>query len=328
MKIIQRELGITPKEVKFVVKRSLLKKKNGDTPTYDTFAVSNFLDSGAFSMQLRARAHAKEHGCSPDDYYETEEFEKYLVAYAEFIKTYPHLITHYANLDVIGSPELTWRHQQKLEALGVKPIPVVHFGSDLSWLKKYLDAGYDYIGLGGLIDGTVNPAAGKSKDAWIAECFDIVCSTPDRTPSAKIHGFGVTTWSVLRKFPWFSVDSASWAKMGAFGSIYVPAYRKGEFKLDRDGFAVVVSKDSKAKYKDAGHYFTMSQKEQAIVQEWLDQMCIPLGEQIDDKVIKEGVMTNGYIRRIEILYTFEILRRYLPPWNRPFHLKKRKGFGF
>lgn len=103
-------------------------------------------------------------------------------------------------MDVIGNPELTWRNQRILERqYGLRPVPVVHYRTDLEWLKFYMKKGYDVIGLGGL----VGSHAGEECRKWIAAAFDIVCDNPERLPVQKLHGFGVTSYELMIRFPWY-----------------------------------------------------------------------------------------------------------------------------
>jgi hypothetical protein len=47
-------------------------------------------------------------------------------------------------------------------------------------------------------------------------------------PSIRVHGFGSAHVRLLRHYPFYSVDSASWLIAGAHGKIYVPPYRDGK----------------------------------------------------------------------------------------------------
>jgi len=158
-----------------------------------------FADSGAFSAM-------------------TQGAKISLEGYATWIKKWKHLISCYANLDVIMDAETTWENQQRLEDMGLQPIPVFHVLEDWKWLEHYVER-YSYIALG---------VAGmqQRKDAvmaWLARCFAIA---GDR---AVFHGFALTSWQVMKAFPWYSVDSSSWGRGFRYGEVPVFCKREGRF---------------------------------------------------------------------------------------------------
>jgi hypothetical protein len=326
--LVTSVLGIERKQIDAICERALLKKADGALPAMDTNLIANFFDSGAFSIWTRVEEFKKATGGTIEDYYVSDEFMTYAKSYVEMIKTHPEISQFYANIDVIGNADLTWQNQQLLEGMGIKPVPVVHFGTDMKWMRHYVKRGYTYIGLGGLVGGKVGGSASADKGRWITEAFQTVCKAPTYLPSVRFHGFGVSTWKIIRKYPWYSVDSAAWAKLGAFGNIMVPRRRNGEWDFSGGEEIVCVSKESPAKNKADAHFFTMTKAEKQHVVDWLNEVCVPLGK-LDDKgeVIEEGCITNGYIRRIAVLYTCELFRKHLPTWNRPFNPVVRKGLG-
>lgn len=285
---------------------------------------SHFLDSGSFTLWTTAAKYAKENKCGKWDFYETQEFWDYIDAYAEFIKKYSYAIDLYANVDVIPNPELSWRNQKYLEKKhGLRPVPVVHYTTDLDWLKFYIKKDYELIGLGGLVGSTSQ----EECRAWIDKAFDIVCDQPSRLPKVKIHGFGVTTYDLLLRYPWWCVDSTSWTKIGAYGGILVPHKRKGKWVFTEQPYLMKVSDESPDVKTKGKHVLTMSQMEQTIIKEWLAEIGIPLGKRDSNgEVIEWGVVTQHTYRRAANLLFFERMRLSLPEWPWPFRSTRRKGF--
>lgn len=163
---------------------------------------SHFLDSGSFSLWTReAKKFMRENpGAGKYDYYDTKEFFSYMDSYAEFIKRYSVGIDFYANVDVIPNPELTWRNQQYLEREhDLHPVPVVHYTTNLKWLKFYMDEGYEFIALGGMVGSTSQ----ESCQTWLDKCFELVCPKPSYLPTIKLHGFGITTYELILRYPWY-----------------------------------------------------------------------------------------------------------------------------
>ncbi|MGW7708284.1 hypothetical protein [Streptomyces sp. NPDC054771] len=129
--------------------------------------------------------------------------------YAAWCRRWDHQLTLYANLDVIGGPEATWRNQKRLEEVhGLEPIPVFHTGDPWEYLERYIDEGYTYIALGKLLGNPV-----KEVLPWIAKAFRIA------NGRAVFHGFGMTVWRALREFPFYSVDSSTWTSGFRFGVV-------------------------------------------------------------------------------------------------------------
>lgn len=168
--------------------------KHFSRPYPDTFA-----DSGAFSAKTKG---------TPIN----------LDAYTTWLHVHRDLLSVYANLDVIGDADATWRNQQRLEAAGLAPLPVFHAGEDWSWLHRYLDNGYRYIALGGLVGRPIAKVM-----PWAIRCFKIAAGR------AVFHGFGLTTWKALAGLPWYSVDSSSWGAGFRFGQVTVFDERAGRW---------------------------------------------------------------------------------------------------
>lgn len=174
-----------------------------------------FLDSGAFTAFTKKK---------------TISIEKY----GAYLQNHGHLFELYANLDVIGSAEDTYANQKRLEAMGVSPLPVVHYGADLKWLHLYAQE-YPYIALGGLV-----PYARESVllHNWLNKCFKELLPYI-KEKGLKVHGFGVGSPNVLKKYPFFSADSSGWLVGGKFGRtiIWDPqefVMRTGFHYKDRD----------------------------------------------------------------------------------------------
>lgn len=178
-------------------------KSFGDGPYPEVFA-----DSGAYSAwKLGAAIDVNE--------------------YAAWVKRWSHLFTTYANLDVIGDAEQaaadTAMNQRVLEEVGLKPLPVFHAGEPWSALDQLLDAGYDYIGLGGLVGRRAKAIA-----PWLVEVFT------KAEGRAVFHGFGLTNLKLSRSFGFYSLDSTTWANGHRYGEVQLWDDRARSFlKLSR-----------------------------------------------------------------------------------------------
>lgn len=296
---------------------------------------SFFLDSGAHSLFNIYAHNVGQH--ERYAFYETDDFWQYVDDYCEFVKANIHAIDYYANVDVIHNPKLSWKVLKYIEKdHGLNPVPVVHMGTEVKWLRRHLDAGYDYIGLGGVaLEGTRT-----SYLHWADQMFECICDTPDRTPKVKVHGFAMTAYASLVRYPWYSVDSTSWAKAGGFGMVYFPKKINGEFVFvppDPNDWSRVkayepynlsCSANAPAAKKKGQSYLSVSSGAQKVLAEWLESIDVPIGTVDEDcEMLEWGVVSHHAARKIANLRFFEHLTAALPDWPWRFKATSVKGFG-
>ena len=137
-----------------------------------------FLDSGAFSAWRRGSIiNIKE--------------------YMAFIREYEKYLGVYANLDVIGDDKATMDNQRIMESEGLKPLPTYHRSEDEYYLERYLET-HSHIALGGMVGDTPTVLAD-----WLDRVWDNYLLRSDGTPKVKVHGFGVTSLRILKRYPWY-----------------------------------------------------------------------------------------------------------------------------
>ena len=192
-----------------------------------------FLDSGAFSMY-------------------TKGIEIDIPAYVDFIKTNQDIIEAASVLDGIGDPELTLTNQRVLEDHGVSVLPCFHYNEPIEYLERYIEE-YPYITLGGMV-----PISTPDLRQWLDFIWEHYLTDDAGWPIRKIHGFGLTSLSLMERYPWFSVDSTSWVLTGRFGSIFWPTETRPDGKL------VISSQSPQRKTLDK-HYDTLSAIEKSAV---------------------------------------------------------------
>lgn len=131
--------------------------------------------------------------------------------YADWIRRHRAVLFSYPALDVIGDAEATWNNYRRMKRDSLQPLPVYHFRTSMDYLKRYLDAGERYIALGGMVG-----SYGKDSKQWIIRCFQEA-----EKYGAVFHGFGRTRMDDLRDFPWYSVDSSSFAAPARYGRVHL-----------------------------------------------------------------------------------------------------------
>jgi len=314
-----------------------------------------FIDSGAHSLYNKfVRGSGKGFGKGSYEWYTTPEFWEYVDKYAEFIHENKHVIDVYANVDVIGHPEYTYNVQKYLEnKWKLRPLPVVHFGTEIKYLQRYIEEGHDYIAIGGLGQEVVS----STYYQWADRIFDYICDNPARLPTVKIHGFALTSLRLMLRYPWYSVDSTAWVVTGRMGAIYVPRFKNGKWVYNENSWKITVSSRS-PKIKEAGqHINTLPPKQKELILEYIHSKgyklgkssfkTVPAGYKLKEnerwadskpkdktakrlvEVIEEPGICNKYQLRDEmnIIY-FQDLEQSLPEWPWPFKTKnKTQGLG-
>lgn len=160
-----------------------------------------FLDSGAFSF-FQAGDRDGSHTLQP---------------YIDYLKGPAAGHQRYASMDVIGSAPKTWKNDQVMRAAGLDPIAAVHFGEPHETIKQYLDAGVQYIALGGYAGAMVKPRVAMK---WISAVFSHIRDNFEKTGKlVKIHGFGMMDEAILLSYPFYSVDSTVWLISQRYGKV-------------------------------------------------------------------------------------------------------------
>lgn len=120
--------------------------------------------------------------------------------YAEWIKDREGLISHYLNLDVIMDPKGSASNLAVLEELGITPTPVFHAGSPIKIFEEMVER-HDLVAVGNLVGiNKRSPKLWALLDSLHAKAADQGCG---------LHGLGLSAWSLLRRWPWASIDSSS-----------------------------------------------------------------------------------------------------------------------
>jgi len=200
-----------------------------------------FLDSGAYS------AFTQDETISID-------------RYADYIRRHGKIYSVKANLDDIGDTGAkSWANLKALESLGCQVFPVFHYDDDLRYLKMMLDGGYRFIALGGLVGASRNVLR-----EWLDEMWGKYLTHSNGAPRLQVHGFGLTDFELMARYPWFSIDSSSWVMSGIFGGCVF--YEKGKL------YKVTFSEESPdQRYLEGWHYNRLPDIMKAVVDKFLQQ---------------------------------------------------------
>lgn len=161
-----------------------------------------FLDSGAFSAFTK--------GVTVD----IKAYCRYIHENADIIKCIDGNVCA-SVLDAIGDAQGTYENQMAMQRLGIRPLPCFHYNEDTRYLDWYVKK-YDHITLGGMV-----PISTPQLLLWLDRIWEKHLTDGAGRPLIKVHAFGVTTPVLMKRYPWYSVDSSSWVQMAATGNILV-----------------------------------------------------------------------------------------------------------
>jgi hypothetical protein len=317
-----------------------------------TYTESIFMDSGAHSLRYetvvkkggRIGKHGRELetvrpalGQGDFSFYDLRagtSFRKYCDAYAKLIKKCAGTDVMWVTVDVIGNPDLSWDiHSFFLQEHGLWLVPVVHCGTSMAYVDRYLETGKcDLLGMGG-----VGWQSRTKFIEWADQLFLKLCPESNKyLPLIRTHGFAVTSWLLMLRYPWWSVDSATWVKLAAYGWLYIPrwndstgwCYHKPPMQINtsfRSPFQKVKDK----------HFDNLSNRMQDVVGRWLEHCGVVQGSvDKEGEEVEYGVRSNFKARsRCNLIY-FKGIEAHKPEWPCPLNpeiirahvIEHRKGF--
>lgn len=197
------------------------------------------LDSGAHSLfnrhllvnqggmggePISRRVHFHKGSFRPA-YLRTKEFQKYLDDYAAFLKLHQDKMDFCVAVDIINlvekgtniAPRRSYELWEEFHKQGLKVLPVLHYGEEISWLKKYMDH-CDYIGIGGMAQYSSSKSLYGN---WARPVFRLLCDKHGR-PKWRTHGFAMSSFKLMKQYPWTSIDSTTPFYLSRVGSLCVP----------------------------------------------------------------------------------------------------------
>ena len=243
-----------------------------------------------------------------------------LEAYIAFCKKHEDIIDYVVNLDVIpGAPgkkntnvdikvaaKQGWTNyqQMKKEISADKIIHVFHQGEDLKWLRR-MASSMPYIGLSPANDKTT-----EQRVKWLDKCMKYVLDE-NGVPIVKFHGFAATSTRIITRYPWFSVDSASWKRTAAYGKIFIPQVKNNvpDFSISQEGILLSEHKNS---INDPSNF----RKKPLLVQQKIRKYVEEKGADLENLI-------KDYYARAEFNISFyQDVEKSRPTW--PWAMKQQK----
>jgi len=241
--------------------------------------------------------------------------------YAQYILKWQDKVDYVVNLDVIPakpgvkptadeierSASKGYENYRYLLSMGVqreKLIHVFHQHENEKWLRKMVyEDKIPYIGL-----SPANDMNTLQKMKFLDSCMPIVTDAEGKA-TVKFHGFAVTSYELMERYPWFSVDSSTWAVAGGRGEIFTPQLTNDKMDFTKAPEKVSISQIARSRE----HYLNLFDKDPSstIVKNLLayfELLNIPLGCQFFLRVPKDYVIkkhngfkkcSNSFIRHME-----------------------------
>lgn len=166
------------------------------------------MDSGAASFHNLQKKGLRKLGGKYSVRHEGELKDLVINSYVKYVKKERKNWDFYLTFDYLKQCPIIYDVTKELEKKGIRPVPVYHGDQSTEWLTRYCSEGHKLICL-----GSVKRNA-KTYRLYFDKCFNIAAKH-----GVVLHGLAITSLSLMFGFPWYSVDSATWAKVAAYGCI-------------------------------------------------------------------------------------------------------------
>ncbi len=68
------------------------------------------------------------------------------------------------------------------------------------------------------------PISTKQLIYWLDRLWEEHLCDSSGNPRVRVHGFGLTSLPLMKRYPWFSVDSSTWVQNAANGMVLIPGH--------------------------------------------------------------------------------------------------------
>lgn len=195
--------------------KNLVEKE--DIRKYFEHAKDVIIDSGAFTFLNNPQRK--------------ENFDEYVNGYIKFVKKLN--VKHFIETDIdpmVGYKKVLEYRDKIEQGVGYKCIPVWHKSRGLKEWENIIEK-YEYVSIGGIVTGEI-----KKTDFAL---FDYLLNLANKE-KVKVHGLGITSLKLLKRLPFYSVDSSSWrvnvawGRLSYFNKDHLENYNCGKYKNNKD----------------------------------------------------------------------------------------------
>jgi hypothetical protein len=202
----------------------------------------------------------------------------------------------YVNLDVLDDHNgcKSYANYRIMRDAGLHPIPVFHAISKPKWLEKYLED-TDFIAIGAIAKMGSLVRKLSLDSIWNRYLLDA-----DGMPVCKVHGMGITSFPLMKRYPWYSIDSTSWLQAGMYGKVFLPRRRNGEWVYTTNPRVLSFSNQSPSVKEKGKHFDNVSPHERRLLKKYLEETGYKEGVSRHHKkksIIEKGLF-NGEAQEV------------------------------
>lgn len=211
--------------------------------------------------------------------------------FGAFCVKYAGMFDLIASLDVIGDATASDKNYQILHDVGAtKVFPTFHYGEPFSFLEKMKKAS-KVIGIGGV----AQLGGGRKLITFMDECWRRLSDAKGK-PTHDVHGFAVGSGYLIQRYPWYSVDTASWVVAPVWG--HTPVLRGGIIQN------ITVTKIGAIRQKLGGSHYDVMPKD---AQKWFRDYIAQVGLTLED--VQDGTAVGTLNRQRVSVYSYQLLEK-------------------
>jgi len=137
-----------------------------------------------------------------------------LPEYLAYCMKFKHDVEYFFNLDM-GPHDVQIKNFKALVACGCPTIGIVSNLMTFETIQKFIDI-YPYIGISYSVMG--ESSGSSTYLTYLDKLFEYLYKT--NQTHVKTHALGLTKLPVMKKYPFFSVDSSTWINPSRYGAMY------------------------------------------------------------------------------------------------------------
>jgi hypothetical protein len=138
--------------------------------------------------------------------------EDFIRLYVEYVKKNHQKWDFFVTVDLEPKANDIFLRHERIEKMGIRPVPVFHGDDSTDYLKRYADKGYKLIAVAP--NFRERSRTRHRQRPFLDAVFDVA-----EKRKLRLHGLAVTTPWMMLEYGWASVDSTAWSRSAIYGRI-------------------------------------------------------------------------------------------------------------